>query len=81
MGEDTPTPEEPENLQEFLNKMLGGEQGAEEFFASIEDPMKEAFVGFHEIFNGLQSGGFSKQEALYICGIYLYQVVSGQESS
>lgn len=81
MGEDTPKDEQPEGLQDFLNKMLGGEQGAEEFFAAIEDPMKEAFVGFHELYNGLQSGGFSKMEALHIMGVYLYQIVSGQESS
>ena len=80
MADETPE-EQPENLHDFLNNVLGGEKGAEEFFAQLEDPMREAFVGFHEIYNGLKAGGFAQAEALYIMGIYLYQVVAGQESS
>lgn len=64
---------EIEGLKDFFDKVLGGEQGAQE----ILDPMQEVFVGFNEIFKGLQAGGFSYTEAVDIIATYLYKVVSG----
>lgn len=71
----------PEDFKNFMDKALGGEKGTEDFFARLEkDPMAEAWVGFHEMYLAIQSGGFSKPEALFLMSGYLYHLVGGGEA-
>lgn len=78
MGEDTPNEENGKELRDFLSQFAGNEDNAQ-FFAQIEDPMTQAFVGFHEMYNGLQAGGFTKYEALMVVGVTLHQTMSSTE--
>lgn len=82
MSDQPENEETPESMQDFLNNLLGGEKGTEEFFSQLEvDPLAEAFTGFHELFLALRSGGFSTFEALHILGVYLATLIPGTESS
>ena len=66
MGEETPEEFNPEEAMKQL-------------FESLENPVQEAFVGFHEMYKGLLSGGFSKYEALMILGVALHQTMSSTD--
>lgn len=76
------TPEEPEeSLKDFMDKVLGGEKGTDEFFNQLEDPSREAWVGFHELYSSLRSGGFNLHEATDIMAGYLYRLIAGGEQN
>lgn len=79
MHEDEKPDEKPDSgLKDFLSKILGGEAEADQFFSDLEpDPMQEAWVGFHELYRGLRSGGFSQTEATQIMAAYLYIMCLG----
>jgi hypothetical protein len=67
----TDKPEEPD-FTEMVNNILGDDVKREEFFAQLEDPMKEVWASFHMIYLGLLSGGFKPHEAQAVMGAYLY---------
>lgn len=69
----TDKPEDPgDEMRDMINNILGNEEISQEFFAQLEDPMKEVWVSFHMIYVGLLSGGFKAHEAQAIMGSYLY---------
>lgn len=71
----TDKPEEPDkDFHEMVNSILGDESKRDEFFAQLEDPMKEVWASFHMIYIGLMSGGFKPHEAQAVMGNYLYNL-------
>lgn len=76
----TDKPEEPDDVQALVNSILGNESASNEFFSALElDPMKEAWTGFHSMYEGMLAGGFSPQAAQGIMGVYLHAMLSGGE--
>lgn len=81
MADETPE-EQPEDLGDFMKKFLGGDKEAEQFFAALEEnPAQEAWVGFHELYVSLRSGGFNLHEATDIMAGYLYRLIAGGEAN
>lgn len=72
--------EMPEGLGDFIDKVFGGPDKAEEFSKSLDDSaMREAWKGIYEVYLGMRSGGFSAPQANAIMGSYLYHLISGIE--
>lgn len=66
----------PDGLSDYLRNTFG--EDAAKMFSSLEpDPLTEAWMGFHEFFRGLLSGGFSRQDAIDITAAYLYKISVG----
>jgi hypothetical protein len=72
--------EQPEGLEDFVKKVFGSLENAEEFTESFESAqMVEAWKGIYEVYLGMKSGGFSAAQANAILGSYLYHLISGIE--
>jgi hypothetical protein len=70
--------EVPEGLDDFVKKVFGDAEKAEEFAQSMEaNQMIEAWKGIYEVYQGLRSGGFSASQAGGVIGTYLYHLISG----
>lgn len=73
---------QPEGLDfgEFMDKVFGGEEKAQEFAASMESvQMAEAWKGIKEVYDGLRTGGFSFSQANGVIGAYLFHLIAGIE--
>lgn len=71
----------PEGLEDFVSKIFGGKENADEFAQSMEDPMVEAWKGIYEVYLGLRSGGFTISQANGVMGSYLYNLISSMEGN
>lgn len=72
----------PEGFNDFIDKVFGGSEAAEEFTQSLEaNQMEEAWKGIYEVYLGMRSGGFSAAQAHAIMGSYLYHLIAGIEGS
>lgn len=73
--------EKPEGLDDFISKVFGSMENAEEFSESMEaTQMQEAWKGIYEIYLGMRSGGFTAAQAHAIMGSYLYHLIAALES-
>lgn len=71
----------PEGLEDFVKKVFGSVENAEQFDASLEaTQMQEAWKGIYEVYLGMKSGGFTTAQANAIMGSYLYHLIAGLES-
>lgn len=78
MSEENELP--PENLDEFVKKIFGDGNAADEFAQSMEaNQMIEAWQGIYELYQNLRSGGFTTSQANGVMGAYLFQLISAIE--
>jgi hypothetical protein len=70
----------PEGLEEFVQKIFGDKENAEQFTESMEaNQMVEAWQGIYEVYSGLKSGGFTTSQANGVMGAYLFHLISALE--
>jgi hypothetical protein len=70
----------PEDLDNFVQKIFGNKDLAEEFTKSVEaNEMVEAWKGLYEIYQGLRSGGFTVSQANGVMGAYIFHLIAAIE--
>ncbi len=65
----------PEGLDDFLGKIFGNSNNAEEFAASLEDPATELWASMYTMYRGMLAGGFPAHIANDIMAGYIFRVV------
>lgn len=66
----------PEGLEDFFKKVFGGDEAAEEFTNSLEDPAIELWASMYTMYKGMRAAGWPAHIANDVMSGYIFRIVT-----